>query len=251
MTTENDVLPSSATPEHSRPWREIAKLGRRIVEELDLRSDNRVLGRWMAHRVAELMAKAEITEDASERRQVQIECEALIYRLWEQRANWPYGGPLEGILPTLQRMLGPNDKYYGWHHTPLNESGIVGKLIQLHTHELHLVEKLAALQVSPELADISEEWLHEYADDLSERESDVLKVMIRIVRRKPAASEDEVEMDDNDFPDEALGEQPVENEAIIRESLENEFSTPENRIIAALARLSEKRKKLYQSVTKK
>ena len=205
----------------------------------------------MAHRVAELMAKADITEDALERMEVQRECESLIYRLWEQRANWPYGGPLEGILPTLQRMLGPIDKYYGWHHTPLDESGIVGKLIQLHSHELHLVEKLAALKVSPELADISEAWLHEYADDLSERESDVLKVMIRIVRRKPASSEAEVELDDNGFTGEVLEEQPIENETIIRESLEEEFSTPENRILAALARLSEKRKKLYQSVMDK
>lgn len=205
----------------------------------------------MAHRVAELMAKADITEDALERMGVQRECEALIYRLWEQRANWPYGGPLEGILPTLRRMLGPSDKYYGWHHAPLDEAGIVGKLIQLHSHELHLVEKLAALKVSPELADISEAWLHEYADDLSERESDVLKVMIRIVRRKPASSEDEVELDDNGFTDEVLGEQLIKNEAIIRESLEKEFSTPENRILAALTRLSEKRKKLYQSVMDK
>jgi hypothetical protein len=205
----------------------------------------------MAHRVAELMAKSEVTEDVSERMAAQRECEALIYRLWEQRANWPYGGPLEGILPTLQRMLGPSDKYYGWYQTPLDESGIVGKLIQIHTHELHLVEKLTALHVSPEIADISEDWLREYADNLSERESDVLEVMIRIVRRKPAASEDEVKLNDNNFTDEVFGEQPIENEGIIRENLEKEFSTPENRILAALARLSEKRNKLYQSATGK
>jgi hypothetical protein len=45
------------------------------------------LGRWMAHRLAELMQTAENDEEAK------AEATDLILRLWEHRSDWPEGWP--------------------------------------------------------------------------------------------------------------------------------------------------------------
>lgn len=45
------------------------------------------LGRWMAHRLAELMQTAEKDEEAK------AEATDLILRLWKHRSNWPEGWP--------------------------------------------------------------------------------------------------------------------------------------------------------------
>ena len=47
---------------HSKPWPTVVALGERIVHELGLEESGDTLGCWMAHRVAELMERAETAE---------------------------------------------------------------------------------------------------------------------------------------------------------------------------------------------
>lgn len=59
----------------------------------------------MAHRVAELMQRAEAATDPTVKEAAEQESQDLIIRLWEMRDFWPRGGPLAPLLPTLHQLL--------------------------------------------------------------------------------------------------------------------------------------------------
>ncbi|ANY23601.1 hypothetical protein DLJ61_13140 [Gordonia terrae] len=95
MSQEKAESTSFAEAENSRPWTEVANLGRIIVKQLDLETTTDTLSRWMACRVAELISVAEM--DAAARG----EATDLILRLWERRSSWPHGWPTESIARAL------------------------------------------------------------------------------------------------------------------------------------------------------
>jgi hypothetical protein len=58
---------SAAATAPSKPARDVLALGRHLVAELQLEQSVDTLGRWLAHHVAELIARAEAAEDATGR----------------------------------------------------------------------------------------------------------------------------------------------------------------------------------------
>ncbi|MCL1474887.1 hypothetical protein [Argonema antarcticum] len=56
------------------------------MKELDLEDSVDTLGRWMAHRIAELMEQAEQAPTEAEREAAKRECTDIIIRLWEHMA---------------------------------------------------------------------------------------------------------------------------------------------------------------------
>lgn len=85
------TAPRSA--EAVRAWGDVVKLGEMIVDELGLTDSNDTLGRWMAHRLAELMDSAESAVREAEREKARQEASDLIIALWDHRAGWPNGWP--------------------------------------------------------------------------------------------------------------------------------------------------------------
>jgi chorismate-pyruvate lyase len=79
-------------------------LGKRIVQELGLDNSVDTLGRWMAHRVAELIERAEHTQAETDKEAAKNECTDLILKLWERRYNWPHGQPLAEIAEFLEKF---------------------------------------------------------------------------------------------------------------------------------------------------
>lgn len=98
---------TSSTPkEIGRQCDAIIKLGEKLVEELN---SDRVdtLGRWMAHYIAEQIAKVE-SAPASDKKQLEAACAEEILRIWAHRQELPGGfrpfNDFEPVLRTLQSL---------------------------------------------------------------------------------------------------------------------------------------------------
>lgn len=87
---ESDSSPNS---DAVRAWGDVVQLGALIVAELGLEDSNDTLGRWMSHRLAELMSRADSAKTTAERDEARRAASELIIRLWDHRAGWPEGWP--------------------------------------------------------------------------------------------------------------------------------------------------------------
>ena len=85
MTSDVQPSTSSAATESSKPYSAVVTLGMRIVRELGLEDSVDTLGRWMSHRIAELMELAEQSDMEEEKEVAKRECTELILRVWERR----------------------------------------------------------------------------------------------------------------------------------------------------------------------
>jgi hypothetical protein len=95
---------SYVTRASSKPWSDVVALGDRIVRDLGLDESTDTLGRWMAHRVAELIDTARKTRSVSTRNRAQASATDLVLRLWEHRSHWPLGWPPESAMKVLSAL---------------------------------------------------------------------------------------------------------------------------------------------------
>lgn len=93
MSRRKKATTAAISSDAERAWGDVVRLGGLIVTELGLQESNDTLGRWMSHRLAEVMSLAESAEDATERAEACRAASELIIRLWEHRAGWPKGWP--------------------------------------------------------------------------------------------------------------------------------------------------------------
>lgn len=122
------------------------------------------LGRWMAHRLAELMQMAEKDEEAK------AEATDLILRLWKHRSNWPEGWP-PPKTESVRRALEPVSSFPAGREE--DEAGSdpwlrrVPRLTRLQDEEREVWRDLALLDLDlgVELEDIDM-----VGDDLDEEE---------------------------------------------------------------------------------
>jgi len=103
------------------------ELGKKLIQELGLEQSTDTLARWMAHHVAELIARAEKATGA-DKSVAESECFTAILALWARRSQLPNGRrPFEELEPVLRAVeaLDPeNDKprYYRTARPPQGES---------------------------------------------------------------------------------------------------------------------------------
>jgi hypothetical protein len=86
-------------------------LGRKLVDELGLEPSVDTLGRWMAHYIADLIAKAE-SATVEEKQSTNQKCFEAILELWKYRAELPNGKrPFENLEPVVRAIesLDPDD----------------------------------------------------------------------------------------------------------------------------------------------
>jgi DNA primase len=161
-----------------KPWGEVVKLGQRIIHELKLGREYDVLSRWMAHRIAELMDRAERSQTAEEREAAERECTDLIMKLWTHRASRTHSRPLAEIASFLEQLVssvqvqhfqGPSNKK---DNTWL---GILPHLTHIQEREEEVC-KAAALAGLPLKRD--KEWLQEHPNDLSDEEKHTIERLL-------------------------------------------------------------------------
>jgi hypothetical protein len=96
----------------------LIELGNRLVRDLGIDDSSDVLGRWMAHYLAELIEAAKTA--SAEARPAKLEkCSEAILNLWKHRHELPNGKrPFEGVEAILRALesLDPENetpRYYG------------------------------------------------------------------------------------------------------------------------------------------
>ncbi|MCK1505679.1 AVAST type 3 anti-phage proein Avs3b [Bradyrhizobium sp. 18] len=98
-------------------------LGNRIIRELSIDSD--ILGRWMAHYLAELITEAE-TANSDERPAKMEKCHEVILNLWKHRYELPNGKrPFESMEPILRALesLDPENTFHRYFGTARHAVG--------------------------------------------------------------------------------------------------------------------------------
>lgn len=82
--------------------RAVVALGKRLVAQLDVEDD--VLASWMAHHVADLIARAEAASPA-EKSAAEEACSKVILDLWRHRSALPkHLRPLDEVQPILRTL---------------------------------------------------------------------------------------------------------------------------------------------------
>ncbi len=133
----------------------------------------------MAHRVAELIERAEQATSDTDRELVRRECADLIIRLWEHRAERSRARPLAAIRGFLEEFTRERTPY----RRTLPEEGehtwlsVLPYIAELAEREYRICRDAAISGVSIEEERV---WLEDYNDDLSEDERRVTEIIIEL-----------------------------------------------------------------------
>jgi hypothetical protein len=88
---------------------EILDLGKKIVEDLNLDNSTKMLSRWQAHYLAELILGAEKEKDDND---IKLECCNLILDIWKNKERVPIKTFIKDIQPLLKTLeLFSKDEY--------------------------------------------------------------------------------------------------------------------------------------------
>jgi hypothetical protein len=180
--------------EPSKPWTATLILGQRLVKELGLDDSVDTLGRWMAHRVSELMQIAEQSEILADRELAKQECSELILKIWERRTSLPYGQPLAKVADFLRKFTSSPPRS-ARRTNKLEEktwNGILLTLEALQEREDNICRSAAIADLPEKAIEQEREWLTENPDDLSSEESDTIEWL---VERYAQLSEDNFRLD--------------------------------------------------------
>ena len=178
-------------------------MGQKIVHELGLDHSNKLLNRWMAHRVAELMELAENAPHMEERKAAQHECTELILRLWERRMDWPEGGPLKSVLPAFRQLMpAPKPSFrFGWEEPETSSDSFWSELLpqikKLQEREMQVCLFAAIADVPREASESAQLWLAEQKEDLSDEERATFEIL---ADWGGAVYEEEFELDGEKIP---------------------------------------------------
>lgn len=85
-------------------------LGQSIVQALGADEHGDVLGRWMAHRVAELIGRAEEAKSTARAEAAKKEATKVILDLWQHRSHWPKGWPPVSAAVFAERFAAPQSR---------------------------------------------------------------------------------------------------------------------------------------------
>lgn len=133
----------------------------------------------MAHRVAELIERAEQAKSDADRELAQRECADLIIRLWEHRAERSRARPLAEIKEFLEEFTRERPPYRrtppeGSEHTWLS---VLPYIAELAEREYRICRDAAISKVSIEEERV---WLEDHNDDLSENERQVIEIIVEL-----------------------------------------------------------------------
>lgn len=210
-------------------------MGERIVEEFGLGTSTDTLGRWMAHRIAELMDCAERVPAGAEGEAARRACSDLIIKLWERRSYWPHGRPLAEVAGLLKTLINDRTNYrsrYEQHEVKIDPSSWLGILPRLRDLQYREDEVCRSAAIADFDLEADRKWLAEHGPDLSDEEREIMGGLIKERER----------MDEPNFE---LDKTRVPNFASL-DAAERAKSVYE-----ALKKINEERQKLLASVQPK
>lgn len=168
---------------------EIIKLGRLLVEELQLKQSANTLGRWMAHYVAELIKKSEEATSVDEKCVYEKECFEVILKLWSNRENIPnIDKPLNNIKPLIELLDLLKEKDYSypfWRHIKdvPNDATWTGFVEVVKKNSENIFELCLYASVNKKILEKEEKWLQEHPSMIGEEETRMIKHLNYILNR--------------------------------------------------------------------
>lgn len=122
-------------------------MGEAIVRELGLEDATDTLGRWMAHRAAELLHRARAAKSVQQRERAQAQIADLVLRIWRERSHWPQGWPPENAVTLISSLKPvPGHPRREKRQSPWLEA--LSKLDELQNRERNLLIDLAFADLS-------------------------------------------------------------------------------------------------------
>lgn len=231
---ENVVDSNAAGAVAAMTGGDLVALGRTLMTELGYTTSNDILGRWMAHHIAEVMHEAEQHSIGTpERQDAEERCRRLILDLWEKRHSRPSGWPGPKAVEIVQLLEDlPNPEADWWH-----SQTSIGQLQELHYRILGSITDWLAASVD---TSIDETWLNAFGTLLTEdeslllsrvvgassRSSDMTSGLSRLLRRYALDDGSQGIVDDEDVSGGAAvtddsGDGAVEERAPVQEELKH------------------------------
>lgn len=205
MSQEDRASTSSGETVASKPWPSVVALGERIVKELGSTSRADTLGKWMAHRIAELMELAKNAEDQPQQEAAQREAESLILRVWDRRERWGSGYPLQGLETAIKVLTAEAEP---WERRNVEEREpwlrMLQRLQALHQREATICHFSA-------IVDIPLEKEQEWEPDLQHVSDAELELIEKLVLIQDSARSEFFTLDGQRIPN--FGSHPPEERA--------------------------------------
>lgn len=131
----------------------------------------------MSHYLAELIERAEQSDQGEQKETAKRECSDLIMKVWEKRKYWPQGQPLADLSRFLNSVApAPHTAHYKDNaEKELSWLEAVPRIRDLHWREDEVVLDAAVADWN---LDRDRDWLKEHPDELSEEERNTITWLI-------------------------------------------------------------------------
>lgn len=187
--------------ERSEIQKRVIDLGKALIEELDLEPGVDTLSRWMAHYIAELLAKLENVK-GDEKAQVQQHCFETILTLWQHRSSYRDGHrPFENFEPIFQTLeaLNPENPYpfyRFWQQEEKEDSEFPADDVKHWIDMAMGIDGAARVWIKFAISQAAQKALdrktsHWLNNSISLMSDDELEVICQLVSKKPEAQEGE------------------------------------------------------------
>lgn len=163
---------------------EIIKLGKKIVQELDLEYSVNTLARWMSHYIAELIYEVENTKSKEEKKLLQTECCDTILKIWAQKENVPIRKPLDDLKPIIEVLQALNEEKElrilpRWfeYNTLKRENEWANFVDIVKSNSEKIFSKVVQINLHKDILNKDKEWIKENKTFLSKEEVNFLKLI--------------------------------------------------------------------------
>jgi hypothetical protein len=164
----------------------ILKLGKKIVNDLQINHSGKTLDKWMAHYISELIVEIDNESNSTIKEEKRKKCCDLILKIWENREEYPIDSPLdnyEDILILLDALKQNNYSYPHWilsrsYNSKSIWNSFVEKVKNLSNNNFKLC---FFSSLKHDINNGNEEWLNEYSDLLSDSEEKILNHLSALI----------------------------------------------------------------------
>jgi hypothetical protein len=165
---------------------EILKLGKKLIEELELVYSVNTLARWLAHYLAELINNIDKCESKEEKENLQRECCDIILEIWKKRERIPIEKPTERLKPIIDviSLLKKNEHPFIRHSFLDKRNGLKNSnsswlsfLEIVKNNSERIYRKSLIAMISEELLEKDKEWIEEHASFLSDDEKSIIEYL--------------------------------------------------------------------------
>lgn len=167
----------------------VIKLGKKIVEELQLESSLNTLGIWMSHYLAELIQKSENCDSKDEEIAIKRECYDVILKLWQNVEHLPnVTKPLSELEPLIEMLDAlKKDNYISpfWRNISDNYKNPTWKewITLLKEKSENIFELSLYTTINTDLLNKKKGWMSDYKTLLSDEELKMFEHLEDLVNR--------------------------------------------------------------------